>query len=317
MKMTEQEKPPWEKEIFVRHRWGQHGEEKAAEEHARLKTLWDAAQPLEKGADEILKQIASLEICNWDLENSIKKLCEAIGKNDASGLRIGHLRSVTDERWKRIWSYYLTLRNWLPSHGTSGYKTLLKECDAGGVIEEHINVMLGVRTELKELYVERFCRCLEFWLGAFWKPDAPNRAHKAAVEALETEIRKQEPESKILAAMHQEGDGRLEPCSHKAFRRYDIIVSSIGAGEWRGAMPMRGTDGFERAEILEKHLSRIDEWTQHEESGEMKRDELSMEINSLLGEPDGAKKFFASFLVSILRAQGLGAVKRAESRKQA
>lgn len=63
-------------------------------------------------------------------------------------------------------------------------------------------------------------------------------AHRAAVTALEERIRELDPTGRVLDARHQKGDGRLEPCSHKAFRRYDII-SSIGAGSWRGAIPMR------------------------------------------------------------------------------
>ncbi len=33
-----------------------------------------------------------------------------------------------------------------------------------------------------------------------------------------------------------------------------------GAGDWRGTMPMRGTDGVERAAIPEKFLSPIQAW---------------------------------------------------------
>jgi len=39
-----------------------------------------------------------LEICNWDLEESILGLRKAIGKKQAPQLRTGHSYSITDER---------------------------------------------------------------------------------------------------------------------------------------------------------------------------------------------------------------------------
>jgi len=142
------------------------------------------------------------------------------------------------------------------------------------------------------------------------------KGHRLAVSAVEEEIRKLDPEGQILDSGFQfEGDGTLNPCHHKLFRRYDIIVSSIGAGKWRGGVPMRGTDGFERAATVERYLRPIELWldpctesTQHEE------DELFAKINALLGIPDNTKRFLASLLVSLLRAQQLSARQTAQSR---
>ena len=306
----------WEQEVLARHRWGQHGD-RATDEHKRLKRLWEAAQPPSENCNSIIEQIAALEICNWNLEESILALCGAIGTKEPTTLSIGHLASVSEERWNRVWAYYLTLRNWLPSEGRSGYEFLLKKCDPENKIQNHIVSMLGNRDELKELYVERLCLCLEYWLGGLLPTESAQlKAHSAAILSVENEIRRLNPVSKILNAVELEGDGRLQPCNHKAFRRYDIIISSIGAGKWRAVMPMRGTNGFERAATLERFLLPIEAWIDsRSKKGESKDDELFYKIHSLLGKPDNVKLFLASLLVSFLRAQQLAAQKRAESRK--
>lgn len=308
---------PWEEEILVGHRWGCHGEERGREELDRLRTLWDEARPLSEASRKLIEHIRTLEICNWDLENGFATLLRAIGKGEPLDRSVGHLASVSDGRWKAIWAYYLTLRDWLTSVEKSSYTALLRDVDRGEEVKEHIEGMLGERTELKELYVERFCRCLEFWLGGIPPEGSPQRtAHEPAIKALEEIIRELDSGGRILDALRLEGDGRLEPCSHKAFRRYDIILSSIGSGAWRGGMPMRGTDGFGRAVLLEELLSPVETWI--EGSGKLKAGKASRhrEFFDLLGDPDPEKVFLAAFLVSILRAQALSAIKRAEERNK-
>jgi len=147
------------------------------------------------------------------------------------------------------------------------------------------------------------------------------KPHDAAVAVVEYEIRKLNPDGLILNALNlcgegvptPEGNGRLNPCSHKLFRRYDIIISSIGAGKWRGAMPLRGTDGFEREKVLEKYLVPIEAWINR--SRKKRKDKISLRIEHLLGKPDSVKIFLSSLLVSLLRAQQLAAHNRAEKRK--
>ena len=84
--------------------------------------------------------------------------------------------------------------------------------------------------------------------------------HRRAISAVEEKIRQRDPDGEILKAFHLEGNGKLNPCHHKLFRRYDIILSSIGVGKWRGAIPEIGTTGFERAEAVEQLLAPIDAW---------------------------------------------------------
>ncbi|MFC1735715.1 hypothetical protein ACFL1X_06325 [Candidatus Hydrogenedentota bacterium] len=184
--------------------------------------------------------------------------------------------------------------------------------DPEGEIRKHITEMLGSRTELKELYVERFCLCLERQLRVRVPRESPLLAgHLAATAAIEAEIEKRDPGGEILNAMKGDGMGRLQPCSHKAFRRYDIILSSIGCGKWRGTMPMRGTDGFERVENLKQYLDAINSWIEKKKETERPSPQ-STEIRSSLGEPNKTKMFLASLLVSLLQAQAIAAEKRAE-----
>lgn len=302
----------WEREVLARHRWGRHGDA-AREELARLRELHRAAGPLDAKCEKVVEQVVALEICNWNLEGSVLALCGAVGAGEPSEIPVGHLASVADERWKKVWAYYLTLRNWLPSGGRSGYEAPLRTCDPGGAIEKHIRGLLGDRDELKELYVERLCLCLEFWLGGFYPTgSARMKALEAAVAAVEGEIRKRDADGEILDAFALGGDGKLQPCHHKMFRRYDIIISSVGAGEWRAAMPCRGTDGFERAALLDKYLEPIETWVVGAE--EAPEGDLAGRIGDLLGERDDVKIFLASLLASLLRAQQLYAKELAASR---
>ena len=77
-------------------------------------------------------------------------------------------------------------------------------------------------------------------------------------------------------------------------------------------MPMRGTDGFERAELLETYLAPIDSWIAGDTA--TMRGEPALTIRAALGEPDETKRFLASLLVSLLRCGQLQARERAERR---
>ena len=246
-------------------------------------------------------------------------LCEAIGNKTMSKLKIGHAYSMTDERWKEIWTYYLSLKRWLPSADRfTGYEALLGICDPEGIVQKHVSNMLGEATKLKQLYVERFCLNLEYWLGGFFPDGSPQlKAYEAAVEKIEKEISNLDPEPEILKWMKLDGKkGWIEVCHHKAFRRFDIHISSIGAGKWHGAMPLRGTDGVERAATLEKYLFPIEAWIKGLTSPAGSPDTALFErIHDLLGESDDEKLFLASLLVSLLRPQQIAARKRAEKRQ--
>ena len=178
----------WEEEILARHRWGQHGD-KAKLEHSRLKQIWESIQPVDDATREIAKQIVALEICNWNLEEGILALCTAIGSKRPTDLPIGHMRLISDERWRDVWSYYLALKQWLPRQGPSGYWALLSIVDPDAKLQHQVEEMLGERNELKELYVERFCLCLEQFLdGSFGDMSPSRKTHDVAIPAIEDKI---------------------------------------------------------------------------------------------------------------------------------
>ena len=320
----------WEREFFADHRWGRlrrwlpeqpelWNTERATLEHAELKSLWYRIRPLDGPSQEILKAITSLEICNWNLEESILSLCEAIGSRRPPLLRIGHSRSITEERWRRVWAYYLTLRKWLPGTGRfTGYDALLGLCDPRGETQDHVLGMLGESSDLKRLYVERLCKNLEFWIGGFFPEGSPQRrSHDAAVERLEEEIVRLDPDPEILEWMRLNGErGWIEICHHKAFRRINIQISSFGAGRWRGGLPLRGRDGISRGETLEVYLLPIEDWLKGSIAPpEPPSSEFYERIQGLLGEPDDVKRFLASLLASLLRSQQIPARERALKRR--
>jgi len=320
----------WERELLADHRWRrlrkwfpERDESVDAEiisnEHARLRKLWEKVQPLSHTCKEIQRSIIALEICNWNLEESIMILCKAIGAKDSAQLKIGHSFSITDERWRKVWAYYLALKKWLPtSERFTGYDALLKVCDSEGVIQNHIFEMLGESTELKQLYVERFCLNMQYWLGGFFPDGSPQlKAYKAAAEKLENDISKLDPDSEILEWMRLDGKrGWIEICHHKAFRRFDIHISSIGTGKWRGSIPFRGIDGLERAATLEKYLFPIQAWIKGLSISNDAPDEaIFYKIRELLGESDDTKLFLASLLLSLLRSQETAARQLAGKRQ--
>jgi hypothetical protein len=325
----DEELQEWERELFAPHRWGRMrawfpespelwDAQRASQEHTRLKELWEKTQPLSESSKETLKSIISLEICNWNLEESVLSLCRAIGKNQAPRLRIGHADSITDDRWRKVWAYYLALKAWLPSSGRlTGYNALLDFCDPESEIRNHVLSMLGESSELKRLYVERFCLNLEYWIGGFYPQGSPQmKAYSAAAEKLEEEILKLDPDPEMLEWMRLNGKrGWIEICHHKAFRRFDIHISSIGSGKWRGAIPYEGTEGRERAETLEKLLTPIEEWIKGPITSQKPTDDgISKSILKSLGKRNNSKLFLAALLVSLLRSQQIAARNRAEKR---
>ncbi len=314
----------WERELVARHRWGRlhqwfnTDKEKPQKELERLRGLAQKAGPLEPFCSAIVDQIATLEICNWNLEESILDLCRAIGSKKPSEKGIGHMASMSRERWKKVWAYYLALRHWLPGECDSGYHALLPLCDPSETIQNQVSKSLGERNRLKELYVERFCICLERWLAGWPSTESAQiAAHEAAVAAIESEIAKFDPQGEVLSkrVFSSDGNGRLNLCNHKVFSRYDLIISSIGAERWRAGLPTGGTDGLERAALVERHLAPIEAWIRAcPYEGESTEDALAGEIRKMLGERDHTKLFLASLLASLLRSQQVAARRLAESR---
>ena len=120
----------WEQEVLANHRWGQHGDDQATEERARLRELWSAAE-LSPEQVEIAHQIVGLEICNWNLEGSFLDLCRAIGSRQPHSRPIGHMGWLSPERWERIWAYYASIRDWISPRKNNAYRPLRRDAVYG------------------------------------------------------------------------------------------------------------------------------------------------------------------------------------------
>ena len=305
----------WEQKVLASYRWGRYSEATARDELARLRPLYDAVAPLNDTHAQILGHVLALEVCNWRLEGSIIDLCGAIGTAQVPANPVGHKASVTDDRWIKIWAYYLALRDWLPGPLPPlhrGYQALLAQCDPGREAQTWAETMLGDKTDLKALYVELFCLGFQELIEGDWG-SAPLRYVQAmanwhAREQVIEQIQEHDGDDRLVNAITR---GNFQPCHHKLFRHLDIVISSIGAGKWRGAMPRRGMDGFGRADILETHLDPMKTWLEGTQPG---KDQIAAEIHRLLGQRDETKAFLIALFISLLRAQQQAARERADKR---
>ncbi len=303
----------WERELLGHHRWGDYHEQRDRE-HERLKALWSQIQPASSAVKQIVQAVTALEICNWRLFESIRELCGCIGEGRLPSFAIGHHQSVDIQRWHRYWGYFFALRVWALEDHPCGVPSMQSICDPHGCIEHHIFELLGERTELKALYVERLARAVLFWLTGHSEPDTPpGIAHAAGVAALEELIARHDPEARVVPREWLFVDeAGLHPCHHKLFRHLDIIISSIGAEQWRATMPERGTDGAERADDLAPWLSALAGWVEGREpgNGETESEEWEL-VHGALGQPDDEKLFMVALLESLLRSQQIAARERA------
>jgi len=288
--------------------WFYSDEEIKTKETQKLYKLWNKSQPMTDEELYAVRQITWLSRCNWNLEPSIKSLIEAIGKGENSNIRIGHNYSITKERWKRAWAYYLSLKKWLPIQGRyTGLTVLLEFCDPNKGIQSHIVELLGKKTKLKELYVELLCYFLEFQLMGRHPDDSTKiLAINAAIEFLNNEVKKYDYDEMILAAVQinpeVQSEGKLrwyEICHHKFFRRCDIILSSIGENEWRGTFKEKSSDREELKAFLLGYSLTLEAWISNQDIN----DEFTINIHELLGKQTTKKLFQVSLLNAFLKGQ--------------
>jgi hypothetical protein len=282
---TKQAESEWREEV----NWFYPDKETKIKEVQKLGKLWENAQPMTREELHAVRQITWLSRCNWNLEPSIRSLIEAIGRGNKAEMRIGHNFSITEDRWKKVWAYYLALKKWLPALGQyTGIPVLLDFCDPNKTIQSHIIDLLGIKTKLKELYVELFSYSLEIHLMS-GGPDDLKRliARKSAVESLTNEIKTHKYDNMILAAVQPNpetlSDGKLrwfEICHHKFFRRCDIILSSIGENEWRGTFKDKGSEREELQELFLRYSSVLDSWISNQDN----YDEFTKSNLELLGK---------------------------------
>ncbi len=314
--MADESSEEWVRELLAAHRWRGVSEDAAKAEMERLQALRAAAGSLDVPRQSILAQVIGPEICNWSLLETIARVCSIIGRGEPDVQGTGHLATVTPERWRQIWAYYLACRKWLVATVRlgEGFRAMLDLCDSHGTTQKHVEQLLGQQDRLKELYVERFCICLEAWLDDLLPEDHPRKLSLgASARLLEKRILAEEAQPRVPFDMIRLDDHSiLQPCHHKLFRRYDIILSSIGDGQWRKSMPMRGTDGAGRADELEPYLSALERWVESDQP--TSAFPPASDLYSRLGRPDNFKRFAVALLASLLRAQQLTARHKASQR---
>lgn len=306
----------WERELLAHHRWGDAADQRERE-HERLKALWRTIAPVCGKTNRLIESIMALEICNWRLLESVQELCACIGENRLPKYVIGHHLSVDTRRWHKYWGYFFALRTWALDDHLCGVPSMQSVCDPEGCVEHHVFELLGERNELKALYVERLARAVFFWLTGHSEPDTPpGIAHAGCVAPLEDRILTLDPELRVVPREYLFADeGNLHPCHHKLFRHLDIIISSIGAEQWRGGMPARCTDGLERAEDLDAWLAPLAAWVDDRgpQADEADTEEWQL-VYTALGERDDRKLFMAALLESLLRSQQVAARERAKAK---
>ncbi len=314
----------WHAEVSAGHRWGAEWSDLFTQgkpkELAELTALWEAASPLSEADHTIVNQIISLEICNWKLIDNIIDLTAAIGHHTpiGNGDGIGHRESMSHERWEMAWAYYLALQQYLVGNGSStdAFVPMLERVDPDGGIRAKIRDLLGEHDEAKDLLVHRFLYTMQWVVFRFPWGSLSQKVQHAGTKMIEERLRELEVDPEILK--HLEWgcvDGRLQPCGHKFERRLDIILSSIGVKKWRGAIPMRGTDGLGLSQNLDTYLQPIMAWLSQDESLDQHRQqEPGRTIIENLGEPDPTKRFLARLLQSLLASQQIEARIKGEER---
>lgn len=306
----------WEDELYAGHRWGAcgigagiHHSDVADSEYAVLKDMHDRAGELSEAGRAIAEQICRLEICNYRLETSLQAICNAIGHMRPVPWSVGHRESVTTGRWRSIWAYLVSLRYWLGRHDRipCGHEDVLSALDPGGRCHRHVMAMLGEPDELKVLRVERLCLRVEFILEGMPGPETIRgkllrEAARKLQRTTEAATGDDAFERGFGPHVRLANLGELSPCHHKLFRRLDILISSIGQGEWRMAIPYKGTDGFERADLLDTFLVPIRGWIAGEAPAGP--DEwLANQVHGLLRSRTHERLFLAALLESLMRSQ--------------
>ncbi len=248
----------WETELLSAHRWGRG--EVIDIDNSVIYDAWNKIPKVTDDLENLVYQIISLEICNWRLLEFIPRLENAIENMKALPYDIGHGTSLTDDRKKKVWLYWLSLKDWISRFNILQwvgsrvcFEPIIKMLDPEMVTYKKIHDWLGEGNKNKEELVEILCiKILEKLSGdymeeSFWEnlvfSDSPEK------QELKRMWRRNDPEFETAIMK-----GGLEFCHHKFFRRLDIIISSIGVEKWRGVIPLEGDHGLTLNEEIDKAL---------------------------------------------------------------
>lgn len=242
---------------------------------------------LDKNARMLRLQIIGNEQCNYKFFQNVSKILKGIGKMSPRKDVLGHVPNVPDylrplekDRIEIGKAHIRFLELWLQGKRAREAKNTLPRFKH---FVDPIYHALGERTPLKKLYVERMIISFSYpvlhWSGEvdlsiidgktvddfginhprgleIDKKIAEAKGIKLAYHESNFANKKQFGDE-ILAHIVYRGRGL---CNHKFFRHLDIILKSIGKGEWRKDNPPRGKEKAELAEKISQHVFALDSW---------------------------------------------------------
>ena len=308
------------------------------EVHA-VHSLLEEAEPLDDEARIMRLQITSYEACHYMFPDSIFALIGSIGRGAADReLRTGcgaHYGPLMDDaRRERIETYASVLEGWVEGRDLDAS---LREHPGHTDDVRHIYDMLGERTHKKTLYVRRLALVIGLMAqggeGYRYYSDQCGYPYAAEIdrEILTAEgvdpARAEEVIDRGLNVTKGEAEDRFHEllrdvnplleriCSHYAvpcrihlFHHFDIWISSVGCGSWRGAMPPTG-ENRRRIESTVAHLvCALDGWLaglDPEEAAKPWPEALDTcrEVQDFLGDPRPARRYLTSMLWKRLKSQ--------------
>ena len=230
------------------------------EVHAVHELLKDAAR-LDDGCRIMRLQVSSYEACHYSFPDSLLKLLACIGQEAADPELITGCDNhfgvrVDDARRRRVQAYASILEDW--AQGTRLPDYLCRHPDSEGDARR-LHQMLGQWTTLKALYARRVALLIRLIGKVEEGYDSYSNHHcYPSAAAIDREILLAEgvlPGSvpqpldeqafKELLSQANPLLARVNSyyaviCRLNLFRHFDIWISSVGCGEWRGAMPPTG-----------------------------------------------------------------------------
>ncbi len=283
----------------------------------RVRAFEEEFGELDPDLTAVLAQAAYLCAYRADIRANLVAGCRASG-GGAPTRRLGHCQ-VTRERWLALHAYVVGLRQWLgdlrPAPG----------CLDLGVVES-VQGWLGEDAPGKRALAE-LCLCrlldamhsvcvsaiastddpretpeseLDSWRCLGDEPFAPAMVGhwlKDRKETARTELRER------LAGVDELIDGILAdsppPCHHRFIRYVRIWITSVGALEWRGALPPPESDGEDVRDWREFWDGEVRPFlTEGWPAGRMPRTEYTWELHKALGPPISIRRaIVAQFLM--------------------
>ena len=226
-------------------------------------TLLRDAAPLDDDSRIMRLQITSYEACHYGFPDSIMHCLASIGdgtadKTLATGCYAQYAPKVDDARRKRIEAYASVLEEWTKddevSVCTSKHRDYAEDT-------RRIHEMLGEHTHIKRLYARRLAILIRLLSqeagGGIYGKYSDDHCYPEAAD-IDREILLAEgipPDElpdrlnaetfKALLSQANPLLGKISSyyavnCRHNLFHHFDVWISSVGCGSWRGAMPETG-----------------------------------------------------------------------------